>query len=67
MLTELIQGAIKKQFTKEQREIIDRTQDNMQLAGVPYIGTCIPFKEERGFETHRWGTYRNQRDFFGHL
>lgn len=46
MLTELIQGVIKKEFTKEQREIIDRTQDNMQLAGVPYIGTCIPFKTE---------------------
>ena len=49
MLSELIQGVIKKEFTKEQREIIDKTQNNMQLAGVPYIGTCIPFKEERGF------------------
>lgn len=46
MLTELIQGAIKKQFTNEQREIIDRTQDNMQAAGLNYIGTCIPFKSE---------------------
>lgn len=46
MLTELIQGAIKKQFTKEQRQIIDRTQDNMQAAGLNYIGTCIPFKSE---------------------
>lgn len=46
MLTELIQGAIKKQFTKEQREIIDQTQNNMQVAGLNYIGTCIPFKSE---------------------
>lgn len=46
MLTELIQGAIKKQFTNEQRQIIDRTQDNMQAAGLNYIGTCIPFKSE---------------------
>lgn len=46
MLTELIQGTIKKEFTKEQRQIIDRTQDNMQAAGLNYIGTCIPFKSE---------------------
>ena len=46
MLSELIQGVIKKEFTKGQREIIDKTQNNMQLAGVPYIGTCIPFKTE---------------------
>lgn len=46
MLTELIQSTIKKQFTKEQREIIDQTQNNMQVAGLNYIGTCIPFKSE---------------------
>lgn len=46
MLTELIQSTIKKQFTNEQRQIIDKTQDNMQAAGLNYIGTCIPFKSE---------------------
>lgn len=46
MLTELIQGVVKKEFTKEQRQIIDKTQDNMQAAGLNYIGTCIPFKTE---------------------
>lgn len=46
MLTELIQGVVKKEFTKEQRQIIDKTQDNMQAAGLNYIGTCIPFKSE---------------------
>lgn len=50
MLTELIQAAIKKNYSKELREIIDITQDNMQLAGVAYQGTCIPLKEQRSFQ-----------------
>ncbi|WP_288180292.1 phage major capsid protein, partial [Bacteroides sp. CAG:633] len=51
MLTELIQASIKKNYSKELREIIDTTTEQMQVAGVAYQGTCIPFKskEERGF------------------
>lgn len=49
MLTELIQASIKKNYSKELREKIDKTTEQMQLAGVPYQGTCIPYKEERGF------------------
>lgn len=47
MLTELIQASIKKNYTKELRKIIDTTTQQMQLAGVNYLGTCIPYKEER--------------------
>lgn len=53
MLTELIQASLKKNYTKELRELIDKTTEQMQLAGVPYQGTCIPLKEKRDDETNQ--------------